>query len=171
MTEEKRLISADDLYNFELISGFEISPDGEQVIFAQQRVDPITEKKFSNLWIVPFGAKQDRPNQAAQPRQFTYGDQNDHDPKWSPGSSQIAFLSNRKNENQQQIYLIPLDGGEARPLTDMKGQFGSFAWSPNGEKLSASFEKRMWRRWSGKKTNRKRNLESCQDTMSVSVIS
>ena len=141
MTEEKRLISAEDLYNFELISGFELSPDGEQVIFAQQRVDQITEKKYSNLWIVPFDAISDKPNQAAQPRQFTFGDQNDHNPKWSPDGSQIAFLSNRKNENQPQIFLIPFDGGEARPLTDMKGQFGSFAWSPNGEKIVCQFRK------------------------------
>jgi dipeptidyl aminopeptidase/acylaminoacyl peptidase len=31
------------------------------------------------------------------------------------------------------------DGGEARPLTDLKGQFGSFEWSPDGRKLICQF--------------------------------
>ena len=141
MTEEKRLITAEDLYDFELISGFEISPDGKWVIYAQQRVDQKTEKKYSNLWIVPVDAADDNSDQVTQPRQFTYGDQTDRSPKWSPDGSQIAFISNRKNEAQSQIYLIPFGGGEARLLTDMKGQFGSFEWSPTGERIVCQFRK------------------------------
>ena len=98
MTEEKRSITAEDLYKFELISGLDISPDGKQVIYAQQRVDQKTEKKFSNLWIVPFDATQGKLKEKDQSRQFTYGDQNDHTPKWSSDGTQIAFISNRKNE-------------------------------------------------------------------------
>ena len=48
MTDEKRLITAEDLYKFELISGIEISPNGKHVIYAQQRVDQKTEKTFSS---------------------------------------------------------------------------------------------------------------------------
>jgi dipeptidyl aminopeptidase/acylaminoacyl peptidase len=131
MTEEKRLITAEDLYEFELISGLEISPDGRHVVYAQQRVDPKTEKKFSNLWVVP--------TENGKPRQFTYGDQNDSMPKWSQDGSQIAFISNRKEEKQVQIYLIPFGGGEARPLTDFKGQIGDYEWSPNGNQIVCQF--------------------------------
>ncbi len=53
MTEEKRRITAEDLYKFELISGFELSPDGKYVVYALQRVDQKSEKKFSNLWMIP----------------------------------------------------------------------------------------------------------------------
>ncbi|MFC1995998.1 S9 family peptidase [Chloroflexota bacterium] len=134
MTEEKRLITAEDLYKFELISGLQISPDGKHVIYAQQRVDTKSEKKFSNLWIVP--------TEGGIPRQFTYGDQNDHNPKWSPDGNQIAFISNRKDEKQPQIYLIPFDGGEARPLTDLKGQIGSYEWSPAGNQFVCQFRKK-----------------------------
>jgi len=80
MTDEKRLITAEDLYKFELISGIEISPNGKHVIYAQQRVDQKTEKTFSNLWLVP--------TEGGEPCQFTYGDQNDRAPKWSPDGSQ-----------------------------------------------------------------------------------
>ncbi len=133
MTEEKRRITAEDLYKFELISGFEISPDGKHVVYALQRVDQKTEKKFSNLWIVS--------TEGGKPRQFTYGDQVDSKPQWSPDGSQIAFISNRKDEKNPQMYLIPFSGGEARPLTDLKGIIGSFEWSPDGQKFVCQFRK------------------------------
>ncbi len=42
---KKRLITAEDLYALELISGTRISPDGKNVVYAQHRVDRKTEKK------------------------------------------------------------------------------------------------------------------------------
>ncbi len=131
MPKDKRTITAEDLYNLELISSLEISPDGEYVIYAQQRVDRKTEKKYSNLWRIATadGAR----------RQFTVGDQVDRAPRWSPDGSQIAFLSNRKDEKQFQLYIIPSDGGEARSLTDLKGTFGAFEWSPDGSRLVFQF--------------------------------
>ncbi|MCD6401182.1 MAG: hypothetical protein J7L73_04555, partial [Anaerolineales bacterium] len=48
----KQRIKAEDLYRSELISDLQISPNGKTVIYALQRVDKKTEKKYSNLWIV-----------------------------------------------------------------------------------------------------------------------
>lgn len=134
MSEEKRTITAEDLYKFELISSLEISPHGDYVIYAQQRVDQKTEKKFSNLWIVS--------TQGGEPHQFTYGEQTDRAPHWSPDGKQIAFLSNRKDEKQFQLYLISFGGGEARPLTDLKGSIGSFKWSPDSTQIVCQFRKK-----------------------------
>ncbi len=134
MKKEKRTITAEDLYKFELISIPRISPNGEHVIYAQQRVDPATEKKFSNLWIAPTSE--------GDPWQFTYGNQVDNLPKWSPDGFQIAFISNRGDEKQAQFYLIPFKGGEARPLTELKGEFGAYQWSPDGSNIVFQFRKK-----------------------------
>lgn len=130
----KRLLTAEDLYRFEHITDARISPDGRFVMAAVRRVDPKTEKKYSNLWLFPTAG--------GKPHQFTYGDQVDSTPRWSPDGRQIAFLSNRKDEKQPQIYLIPFDGGEARPLTDLKGSIANFAWSPDSKQLVCMF--RQW---------------------------
>jgi len=131
---KKRAITAEDLYRLEYITDSRLSPDGRTVVFCQWRVDQKKQKKYSNLWIVPTGR--------GAPRQFTYGNQVDSQPKWSPDGRRIAFLSNRAGEKQPQIYVIPIDGGEARPLTDLKGDFGSLEWSPDGKQLVCSFRKK-----------------------------
>ncbi|KYK35545.1 MAG: S9 family peptidase [Theionarchaea archaeon] len=132
--QKKRSITAEDLYNFRLISDCQISPDGRHIIFSVQRVDKETEKKYSNLWIVP--------TDGGPAKQFTHGNQKDTHPRWAPEGSKIAFLSNRDDEKQAQIYLIPLAGGEARRLTDLKGTFEGFEWSPNGSQLVSTFRKK-----------------------------
>ena len=134
MARKKNLITAQHLYNFELITDFRISPDGKHVIYSLQRVEKKTEKKYSNLWLVPTSR--------GAPRQFTQGDHSDSHPRWSPDGSEIAFFSNRDDEKQPQIYIIPLAGGEARKLTDLKGQPMMFQWSPDGKSVVLMFRKK-----------------------------
>ena len=131
---KKHRITAEHLYRLRLITASEISPDGRHVVFCLQRVDRATEKKYSNLWVIP--------TRGGRPRQFTYGDHADSQPKWSPDGRMIGFLSDRKDEKQPQIYVIPFEGGEARQVTAMKGSFASFEWSPDGKLMVCQFRKK-----------------------------
>jgi dipeptidyl aminopeptidase/acylaminoacyl peptidase len=131
---KKRNITAKDLYKFELMSGVRISPDGKNVLYSSQRVDSTSEKKYSNLFLIS--------TDKGAATQFTRGDQNDTHPRWSPGGEEIAFLSNRSDTDlPPQIFTIPLRGGEARQITDIKGQISDFSWSPDGKKLLCSIVK------------------------------
>lgn len=134
MARKKRLMTAEDLYEMEVVSDPQISPDGRHILFVVQRVDRKTEKKYSNIWLVPAGG--------GPARQFTYGNQGDRSPRWSPNGREIAFLSNRGEERQSQIYIIPFSGGEARPVTSLKGSIASFQWSPDGKQFVCQFRKK-----------------------------
>jgi dipeptidyl aminopeptidase/acylaminoacyl peptidase len=126
--QTKRPIAADDLYRIEQLSEPRLSPDGKHVVYRQQRVDKKTEQKYGNLWVAS--------TTLSAPRQYTYGDQNDSSPRWSPDGRQIAFLSNRGNRDKPaQLYLLPFEGGEARPLTAIDGEITLVSWSPDGRKL------------------------------------
>jgi dipeptidyl aminopeptidase/acylaminoacyl peptidase len=134
MPTKKRLITPQDLYALQSISDVQLSPAGRHVIYAAQRVDPKTEKKYTNLWLAPL--------EGGEPRQFTYGDHSDSQPRWSADGSQIAFLSNRADPDlPARLYLLPFGGGEARPLSQIEGSLGDFAWSPDGRQLACQVRK------------------------------
>jgi len=130
---KKRTITAEDLYDIQVITGCQISPDGNQVIYTVQSVESKNEKKFTHLWKI---AKD-----GGAPFQLTYGSHNNTSAKWSPDGNWIAFLSNRINEKQTQLFILPTSGGEARPITDLHGDIGDFDWSPDSQKLVFQFRK------------------------------
>jgi dipeptidyl aminopeptidase/acylaminoacyl peptidase len=131
MTDKRRSLTAHDLYLFHLISQPQISSQGELAVYCEHLVDEETEKKYAHLWAIQL------PD--GEPRQMTYGKQSDVNPRFSPDGTTIAFLSNREDEKQPQIYLLPVNGGEARRLTDLKGQIQAFFWSPDGRRLLLQF--------------------------------
>lgn len=133
-SKQRRTITAEDLYNFKLITTPRISPDGQYVIYSLQRVDPKNEKKYTNLWIVSTNG--------GAARQFTFGNQSDTQPRWSPDGQEIAFLSNRMDPDKPaQLFLIPASGGEARPLTHIEGTISKFSWSADGTRIVCRIRK------------------------------
>jgi len=134
MSQEKKLIAAEDLYQLQIVSDPQISPDGKHVIFCVQRIDEKTEKKHTNLWLAATSS--------GDPRQFTFGDQSDRFPRWSPDGQDIGFLSNRADEKQEQLYSVPFGGGEARKLTSLKGSFARFEWAADGARIACQFRKK-----------------------------
>ncbi len=133
---EKRTITAEDLYQFQIITSAQIAPNGEKAAFVAQRVDEKTEKKYSNIWLAEIAGIQSTSHQ------FTHGNQRDSQPRWSPDGKTLAFVSNRDDEKQAQIYLIPVAGGEAKKLTDLQGSIRSFEWSPDGKTLLLNFRQK-----------------------------
>ncbi|MDE0651072.1 MAG: hypothetical protein OXI12_12105, partial [Gammaproteobacteria bacterium] len=68
-------------------------------------------------------------------RQLTYtGDRNETSPAWAPDGSFFVFSSNRDG-NENQLYMMRHDGGEARKVTDAGEGVSGFAFSPDGQWL------------------------------------
>ena len=123
---EKRPIRIDDLYKIRVPSEPCVSPDGKRVVFTVDRMDKKDKKYYRNIHIVGTNGKNKR--------QLTFGQRNDHSPAWSPSGTTIAFIS--KRETTSQIWLLPMDGGESRPLTRLsRGAVSHIRWSPDGRNI------------------------------------
>jgi dipeptidyl aminopeptidase/acylaminoacyl peptidase len=127
MPVSARPITAADLYQFRWIADPQISPDGSQVAYTLVTVNEKHDGYATALWTIPASG--------GPARQLTAGP-HDSSPRWSPDGKRIAFL--RGSEKERQIYLLPMQGGEARPLTDVPKGAGTPAWSPDGKTIAFS---------------------------------
>ncbi|MGB1205840.1 MAG: S9 family peptidase [Chitinophagales bacterium] len=132
---KNNVLSAEHLYDIKLLQSSEISPDGKYILYAKQTIDKKTEKKYSNLWLVASDGQ-------SLPQQFTAGKHSDSQATWSPDGKKIAFVSNRVDTKQAQIFVIPLGGGEATAISDIKGEIALAAWSPDGKKILFNWRKK-----------------------------
>ncbi len=107
------------------ISDPQFSPDGSRLAFVVSE-PPKGERRARHIWLYE--------KQSGDIRQFTYSAKTEIFPRWSPDGKQLAFLSNRDEE--QQIYVMRADSGEATALTKGKRSIQNFAWSPDGKQIS-----------------------------------
>jgi len=123
-------ITPEDLYKVKEIYGCEISPNSEKIIYSLTKINKRNEEKYSNLWIT----SSDKESQ----EQITFGNYYDTHPRWSPDGEEIAFISNRENKKQQQIYLITKTN-KLKKITNLTGEIKSFEWAPNSKKIVAQY--------------------------------
>jgi dipeptidyl aminopeptidase/acylaminoacyl peptidase len=129
--QDKRLITEHDLMKFVWIADPQISPDGSQVVFTRVNVNDKQEDYETSLWTVPTRGGE-------EPRRLTSGTR-DSSPRWSPDGKSLAFARSIERDGRpqpSQIYLLALDGGEARPITDVARGANSPVWSPDGKQIA-----------------------------------
>jgi dipeptidyl aminopeptidase/acylaminoacyl peptidase len=127
--QEKRLISDTDLYAFKWIANPRISPDGSQIVYTGVAINAKHDNYDTALWTIPASG--------GPARQLTIGP-HDASPVWSPDGKTIAFVRSVEVTGKPplaQIYLLSMQGGEARPLTDLPHGASAPVWAPGGRAL------------------------------------
>jgi dipeptidyl aminopeptidase/acylaminoacyl peptidase len=107
-----------------------LSPDGSTVAYVVATIDGAANEYRSSIWLA-------RVDGTAEARQFTSGTTRDATPVWSPDGSRIAFTSKRASKAMQ-LFVIPIEGGEAIQLTEFPEDVEELAWSPDSTKLVLS---------------------------------
>jgi dipeptidyl aminopeptidase/acylaminoacyl peptidase len=140
-----RGITPEDYFSFEFISDPQISPDGKLVAYVLTKIDRAQNRRNSSIWMAATDGGR-------APWQFTTAPQTSNSPRWSPDGKSLAFLSSRPAEAtpaassgpapagsseppRAQVYLLSMNGGEARRITNLKNGVSVFRWSPDGARL------------------------------------
>ena len=146
-------LSAEQMWTLARLGDPTISPDGGLAVVPVTRYDLKDNKSYTDLWLFP--------TDGTPGRQLTSDKASDTTPAFSPDGRQVAFLSKRGDDRENQIYVIAVDGGEARRVTSVPTGAGALKWFPDGTKLA--FITPVWTdlvKWEDQEQRRKEREES-----------
>ncbi len=126
--DTKRRMTAEDLWAMERVGSPALSPDGRWVAFTVTRSSIEKNQGDSDLWLIPSDG-------SAPPRRLTWNEGSDNSPVWSPDGKTLAFISKR-GEAQPQLFLLPIEGGEAQPVTKLPVGVQDPKWFPDGKRIA-----------------------------------
>src|SRR5438552_2122935 len=110
------------------------APDASSIVYVRRIVED--GKYARRLWRTTF--------QGGHSDQLTSAKASDMRPRFSPDGRSLLFISDRTGKPQ--AWVMPLNGGEPRQVTDLPNGVGAADWSPDGKQLlllAASGEKRF----------------------------
>ncbi len=123
-------LESSHLYELAFVSDPQLSSDGRKAAavvtsIAEQPEGPPQYRGRIDLFDVKTG----------DARRLTNGPVADTSPRFSPDARQLAYLSVREVGTKPQLFVIELDGGEARAVTEHPAGVDLFAWDPSDQSL------------------------------------
>lgn len=120
-------VQAADFHDIVGVEDPTVGPDGNRVAFVRR--EPSDDQEYETAIYEADVAEGDV-------RRLTVTKGNDSQPRYSPDGRTLAFVSDRLTDDERpQVWLLPLDGGEARQVTQVAGGVAQLAWSPAGDRL------------------------------------
>ncbi|MBV9280514.1 MAG: S9 family peptidase [Chloroflexi bacterium] len=104
------------------------SPDGRLVAFTGTRLDKLDAAPITRVCTVDVAT--------GTVEELTGGPNDDRAPAWSPDGSRLAFLSDRREKGQFDLYLLEAGRmGEAVAAPAAEGTVEYVHWSPDGSRI------------------------------------
>lgn len=134
------------------VSDPELSPDGRSIAVIVSRPDLVQDDYDSSLVLIDVSSGTQRV--------LTYERKDVFSPRWSPTGDRIAFLALAQpsadeedgtsepsvsagtksptpwKQPTEQIYVLPMSGGEAHRITGSAHDVEQIAWSPDGQQIA-----------------------------------
>jgi dipeptidyl aminopeptidase/acylaminoacyl peptidase len=121
------VVSAEDMLSVKRSYYADISPDGNWIAYTLSVPRDANEEAggaYSELYLVSTRTGEILP--------FITGKVNIGSPLFSPDGRKVGFTMSRGEKAKTQVWMIPVNGGEAVQVTDSKTGAGTFRWLPDG---------------------------------------
>ena len=125
--QARRTLTIADMQRFAEVSDPQLSPDGEWIVYSVATVDTAHDRSAGDIWLARWDGKSNR--------RMTWDSVDEHSPRFVGNTRAISFLSARGDRrDSDQLWLMPLDGGEAHKLTAVRDGVNDYSWSPDGKR-------------------------------------
>ena len=127
---EERVLTPRDVADIKTVRSAAISPDGQSIAYVLSVPRTLFDQEDGpawaelHLWDAEHGS-----------RPFITGDVNIGDVSWTPDGKGIAFVAKRGDDKKSSLYVIPVDGGEARRVLTHENGIGQYHWAPDGKRV------------------------------------
>ena len=123
-----RPIELTDLRRLVSYGNVAIAPDARHVAAIERRSNYKQNTTLAHLVLIDVRTRAKRV--------LTPDRKNVSSAIWSPSGDRIAFLSAGGEKKTPQVWILPVDGGEASRVTDAERGVQSFAWRPDGREIA-----------------------------------
>jgi dipeptidyl aminopeptidase/acylaminoacyl peptidase len=127
-----------DLRRIVGLSDVKISPDGKRVAVVVSTPNWKTDKADKEIDLVDVATGTGRA--------LTWKRTGLSSPKWSPDGTRLAFMAedagddgdgdSKGDDKQSQVFMMPMDGGDAVRITSARRGVDEFSWSPDGQRIA-----------------------------------
>lgn len=123
---QQHAMTHEDVFLLHRIGAPALSPDGKLAVFSVTEPSYDRAQSVSDLWLVPADG-------STPARKLTHTKGGESGAAFSPDGKTLAFSARRDGDEAPQIYLLPLEGGEARRLTTLSTGASSPKFRPDGK--------------------------------------
>jgi dipeptidyl aminopeptidase/acylaminoacyl peptidase len=127
-TNSLKVIQHEDMFLMKRVGKPILTPDGKTAIFSvtEPAYDP--KNVVSDLYIVATDGQ-------TPPKRFTGNKGAETAYELSLDGKTLAFTAKRDADEESQVYLLPMQGGEAQRLSNCSTGANGPKWSPNGKMI------------------------------------
>lgn len=127
---QQKTFQVSDTEKLVSVSDPQISPDNRSIAFVVGRINMKEDGTDTEIVLIDLtdGTK----------RVMTSGHKHASSPRWSPNGDRLAFIAaaGEGKDAAPQVFVLRMDGGDAKKITDAPDGVEQFAWRPDGAMIA-----------------------------------